>query len=40
VSGELLRQMNLPPLYAATSLGNTRLRGREKEVELIAVERV
>jgi adenylate cyclase len=39
VSGELLRQMSLPPIYAATSLGNARLRGQEKEVELFAVER-
>jgi adenylate cyclase len=39
VSGELLRQLSLPPLYTATTLGKARLRGREKEVELFAVER-
>ncbi|HET8728343.1 MAG TPA: adenylate/guanylate cyclase domain-containing protein [Alphaproteobacteria bacterium] len=39
VSGDLLGQMNLPPIYTATSLGRVRLRGREKEVELFAVQR-
>ncbi len=39
VSGELLRQMNLPPTYKATSLGKARLRGRKKDIELFAVQR-
>jgi len=39
VSGELLRRMKLPPIYAATSLGRARLRGREKEIELFTVQR-
>ena len=39
VSGELLGQMNLPPMYKSISLGKVRLRGREKEVELFAVQR-
>ena len=39
VSGELLRQMDLRPGYSAISLGEARLRGREKAVELFAVER-
>jgi adenylate cyclase len=39
VSGELLGQMNLQPRYTATSLGKMRLRGREKSVELFAVQR-
>src|SRR5690606_417012 len=39
VSGELLGQMILPPAYRATALGKVRLRGREKEIELFAVER-
>ena len=38
VSGELMAAMALPQGYAATSLGPVRLRGREKAVELFAVE--
>lgn len=39
VSGELLGQMNLQRRYTAISLGKVRLRGREKDVELFAVQR-
>jgi len=39
VSGELLRRMDLPPRYAAVSLGIVRLRGREQEIELFTVSR-
>ena len=39
VSGELLRQMDLQPGYSAISLGEARLRGREKAIEIFAVER-
>jgi adenylate cyclase len=39
VSGELLRQMNLPSRHRATSLGKAKVRGREKEVELFTVQR-
>ena len=39
VSGELLKHMGLPARYSTVSLGNVRLRGREKEIELVAVER-
>jgi adenylate cyclase len=39
VSGELLRQMNLQPRYTPISLGRVKVRGREKEVELFAVQR-
>jgi adenylate cyclase len=39
VSGELLRQMNLPPGYRTVGLGEAKLRGREKVVELFTVQR-
>ncbi len=39
VSGELLRQMDLRPGYSAISLGEVKLRGREKAIELFTVER-
>ncbi len=39
VSGELLGRMSLQPTYTATSLGKVRLRGREKDIELFAVQR-
>ena len=39
VSGELLRRMDLPPAYSPISLGNVRLRGRERETELFTIER-
>lgn len=39
VSADLLSQIALSPAYAATSLGAVKLRGREKEIELFAVER-
>lgn len=39
VSGELLRQMDLQPGYSTISLGEVKLRGREKAIELFAVER-
>ena len=39
ISGDLLRQMDMPPGYEAISLGNVKLRGREKEIKLFTVER-
>lgn len=39
LSGDLLRQMDLQPTYPAISLGQTKLRGREQEIELFTVER-
>jgi adenylate cyclase len=39
ISADLLRRMELQSRYAAISLGKAKLRGREKEVELFAVER-
>jgi len=39
VSGELLHRLELPPAYSPISLGEVRLRGREKEIELFTIER-
>ncbi len=39
MSGELLRRMELEPAYSAVSLGNVKLRGREREIELFTIER-
>ena len=39
ISAELLRQMDLQPGYRPLSLGKTRLRGREHDIELYTVER-
>lgn len=39
VSGELLRDMTMPPGYVAEDLGSAALRGREREVRLFTVRR-
>jgi adenylate cyclase len=39
VSGDLIRHMDVPSKYSCSSLGNVKLRGREKAIELFAVER-
>ena len=39
ISGDLVRQIELPPDCTATSLGQVKLRGREKEIELFTIER-
>lgn len=39
LSGDLIRRMELPPDCTATSLGQVKLRGREKEIEIFTVER-
>jgi adenylate cyclase len=39
ISGELLQRMELKSRYSTISLGKVRLRGREKEIELFAIER-
>jgi adenylate cyclase len=39
ISGELLQQIESQSKYSTISLGKVRLRGREKEIELFAVER-
>jgi hypothetical protein len=39
ISGELMWQKDLPSIYFAVSLGRVKLRGREKTIELIALER-
>jgi adenylate cyclase len=39
ISGELLQRIELQSKYSAIGLGKVKLRGREKEIELFAVER-
>jgi class 3 adenylate cyclase len=39
ISGDLLRQMELQPNYSAASLGEVKLRGRKKPIELFDIER-
>ena len=38
ISGELLRQMNLPATYMASSLGTMKVRGRQETLELFTVQ--
>jgi adenylate cyclase len=39
LSGELLRQMVLPPQYSSVDLGTVQLRGREQKIELFTIRR-